>query len=143
MASSASDGPNGTPRIERVRTNGTFSIDGEDFAVENNVWLIGDDTEVLVIDAAHEADPIAEAVGDRRLVAIVCTHGHNDHVNAAADLADRYDGAPILVHPADRMLWDVVYPTRPPDREIDDVAVDDLPIGRSSTATSSRWPASC
>ena len=53
-------------------------------------------------------------------MAIVCTHGHNDHVNAAADLADRYDGAPILVHPDDRMLWDVVYPTRPPDREIPD-----------------------
>ena len=53
-------GPNGTPRIERVRTNGTFSIDGEDFDVENNVWLIGDDTEVIVVDAAHEADPIAD-----------------------------------------------------------------------------------
>ena len=103
-----------------MRTNGTFSIDGEDFDVENNVWLVGDDTEVLVIDAAHDADPIAEAVGDRRLVAIVCTHGHNDHINAAAELADRYDGAPILVHPADRMLWDVVYPDRAPDGELAD-----------------------
>ncbi|HEY5153699.1 MAG TPA: MBL fold metallo-hydrolase [Acidimicrobiales bacterium] len=102
-------------RVERVRTNGTFSIDGEDFAVENNIWLIGDDAEVVVVDAAHDAGPIAAAVGDRRLVAIVCTHGHNDHINAAAALADRCGGAPILVHPDDRMFWDAVYPDRPPD----------------------------
>src|SRR4051794_24384383 len=106
--------------VERVRTNGTFSIDGDDFDVENNVWLVGDDTEVVVVDAAHEAEPIAAAIGDRRLVAIVCTHGHNDHINAAAELADRYDGAPILVHPADRLLWDAVYPDRAPDGELAD-----------------------
>jgi glyoxylase-like metal-dependent hydrolase (beta-lactamase superfamily II) len=120
MQDPATPGPNGTARFERVRTNGTFSIDGEDFDVENNVWLIGDDTEVIVVDAAHEADPIAAVVGDRRLVAVVCTHGHNDHINAAAELADRYDGAPILVHADDRMLWDSVYPDRAPDRELSD-----------------------
>jgi glyoxylase-like metal-dependent hydrolase (beta-lactamase superfamily II) len=106
--------------VERIRTSGTFSIDGEDFAVENNVWLIGNDDEVLVVDAAHDASPIAAAVGDRRLVAIVCTHGHNDHVNAAADLSDRCGGAPILLHPDDRMLWDTVYPDRAPDGELTD-----------------------
>ena len=109
-----------TTIVERVRTNGTFSIDGEDFDVENNVWLIGDENEVLVVDAAHEAAPISAAIGDRRLVAVVCTHGHNDHVNAAVDLADAHGGAPILVHPADRMLWDVVYPGRAPDGELID-----------------------
>ena len=55
----------------------------------------------------------------RRVVAIVCTHGHNDHINAAAELADAVD-APIVIHPDDRMLWDVVYPTRPPDGTIAD-----------------------
>ena len=102
-------------RVERVRTTGTFSIDGEDFDVENNIWLIGDDTEVVVVDGAHEAAPIAAAIGDRRVVAIVCTHGHNDHINAAADLAERCGGAPIMIHPDDRMLWDAVYPDRAPD----------------------------
>ena len=108
------------PRVERLRTEGTFSIDGEDFDVENNVWLIGDDDEVLVVDAAHDDEAIATAVGHRRLVAIVCTHGHNDHVNAADALADRCGGAPILLHPADRMLWDLVHPNRPPDGDLAD-----------------------
>ena len=47
-----------TARIEKVVTSGTFSLDGQDFAVDNNVWLIGDDREVLVIDAAHDPDAI-------------------------------------------------------------------------------------
>ena len=105
--------------IERVVTSGTFSLDGEDVAVDNNIWVVGDDREVVVIDAAHDHRPIAEAVGGRRTVAIVATHGHNDHINAAADLADA-TGAPVWLHPADRMLWDVVHPDRAPDAELTD-----------------------
>ena len=101
-------------RVEHVVTSGIFSIDGEDHEVENNIWLVGDDREVVVIDAAHDAAPIVEAIGGRSLTAIVCTHGHNDHINAALDLAGA-TGAPILLHPDDRMLWDEVHPDRAPD----------------------------
>jgi glyoxylase-like metal-dependent hydrolase (beta-lactamase superfamily II) len=105
--------------IDQVVTSGTFSLDGQDFEVENNIWLVGDDREVLVIDAAHHHRPIVEAIGRRRTVGIVATHGHNDHINAAAALADQVD-APIWLHPDDRPLWDQVYPTRPPDAELAD-----------------------
>jgi glyoxylase-like metal-dependent hydrolase (beta-lactamase superfamily II) len=104
-------------RIERVRTNGIFSLDGSDFEVENNIWLVGDDSIVFIIDAAHEAGPIIDAVGDRRVQMVVCTHGHNDHINVAVEVAA---GAPIALHPADRMLWDAVYPDRPPEVELVD-----------------------
>ena len=113
-----------TLRLDRVRTKGVFSLDGEDFDVENNIWLVGDDDEVLVVDAAHDAGPILEGVAGREVTLIVCTHGHNDHVNAAADLAAA-TGAPVALHGADRMLWDVVHPTRPPDVDLrDEGAVD-------------------
>jgi glyoxylase-like metal-dependent hydrolase (beta-lactamase superfamily II) len=108
-----------TARIERVVTSGTFSIDGEDFDVDNNIWLVGDDNEVLVIDAAHDADPIVDAVAGRRVVAVVCTHGHNDHINAATALADA-TGAPVWLHPDDAMLWAVVHPDRPVDATLAD-----------------------
>jgi glyoxylase-like metal-dependent hydrolase (beta-lactamase superfamily II) len=49
--------------------------------------------------------------------AIVLTHGHNDHINAAVPLRDAVD-APILLHPDDRMLWDVVWPDASPDRDL-------------------------
>jgi len=102
-----------TARIEQLVTSGVFSLDGQDFEVDNNVWLAGDDHEVIVVDAAHDAAAILAAVGGRRLVAVVCTHGHNDHINAAAAVADA-TGAPILLHPDDQMLWHVVYPERAP-----------------------------
>ncbi|NED90597.1 MBL fold metallo-hydrolase, partial [Streptomyces sp. SID11233] len=72
--------------------------------VDNNVWLVGDDEEVLVIDAAHDAEAIARAVGNRRVVAIVCTHAHDDHIDAAPALAEVTD-ASVLLHPEDVPLW--------------------------------------
>ncbi|MEV4187369.1 MBL fold metallo-hydrolase [Streptosporangium canum] len=98
--------------IGKVVTSGTFSLDGGTWEVDNNVWLVGSDSEVVVIDAAHDADAIVEGIGAREVRAIVCTHGHNDHINAAADLAARV-GAPILLHPADQVLWEMVYGDMP------------------------------
>jgi glyoxylase-like metal-dependent hydrolase (beta-lactamase superfamily II) len=106
-------------QVERVRTHGTFSIDGEDFEVENNIWLVGDGEKVIIIDAAHEAAPIAEAVAGRRVILILATHGHNDHINAAVDLAGLVH-APIALHPDDRHLWDMVHPGRAPDLALAD-----------------------
>ncbi|MFD7436344.1 MBL fold metallo-hydrolase [Streptomyces sp. NPDC059861] len=101
-------------RIERLVTSGQFTLDGGSWDVDNNVWLVGDDHEVVVIDAAHDADAIQAAVGDRRLKAIVCTHAHNDHVNAAPALADR-TGAVIWLHHDDLPLWKQTHPGREPD----------------------------
>jgi glyoxylase-like metal-dependent hydrolase (beta-lactamase superfamily II) len=104
-------------RIDKTVVRGVFSLDGQDFDVDNNVWLVGDDDEVLVIDAPHDAAPIVEAIGGRRVTAIVLTHGHNDHLSAAVALREA-TGAPIWFNPADRMLWDAVHPDAAPDHDL-------------------------
>ena len=104
---------------ELVTTDGIFALDGGEWEVTNNIWLVGDDTNVVVIDAAHDHLAIVEAVGGRDVAAIACTHGHNDHINAAVALSDAVD-APVWLHPADRMLWDVVHPDREPDLDLAD-----------------------
>ncbi len=101
--------------IELVTTDGIFALDGGEWEVTNNIWLVGDDREVVIFDAAHDHRPIVEAVHGRRVRAIVLTHGHNDHINAAVPLREAVD-APIWLHDADRMLWDVVWPDASPDR---------------------------
>ena len=97
-----------TARVDHGVTRGTFSLDGETFDVDNNVWVVGDDVECVVIDAPHDVDGILEVVGDRRVKAIVCTHAHDDHVRVAPALRERVV-APILLHPADRPLWELTH----------------------------------
>ncbi len=103
-----------TARIDKIVTSGTFSLDGQDFAVDNNVWLVGDDDEVIVIDAAHDAEAIGAAVGGRKLAAVLCTHGHNDHIDAAVAVGQAA-GAPVLLHPGDQVLWQLEYAQDRPD----------------------------
>ena len=109
----------GAVRVNKIVTSGTFSLDGGTWDVDNNVWVVGDDDEVIIIDAAHDGAPIIAGVDGRRVVAIVCTHGHDDHIDAAAELRGA-TAAPIWLHPTDRMLWDVVHPSVAPDHELTD-----------------------
>src|SRR5580693_8023589 len=97
--------------IERVVTHGTFELDGGSWEVDNNIWIVGDDSDVVVFDAAHAAEPIVEAVGGRNVVAVVCTHGHNDHVTVAPELGRALD-APVLLHPGDDVLWRMTHPDK-------------------------------
>ncbi|WP_174537223.1 MBL fold metallo-hydrolase [Micromonospora chalcea] len=108
-----------TARVDHAVTSGTFSLDGQTFDVDNNVWVIGDDAECVVLDAPHDVAAIRKVIGDRRVVAIVATHAHDDHVRVAPELA-RATGAPVLLHPADRVLWDMVHPDTAPDGELTD-----------------------
>ena len=91
-------------RIDNVVTSGLFKLDGGEWEVDNNVWIVGDDSEVYIIDAAHNAEAIAEAVGNRRVKGILATHGHSDHIDAAPELSRLVD-APVYLHPTDGFLW--------------------------------------
>lgn len=102
----------GAVRVDHAVSSGTFSLDGETFDVDNNIWVVGDDEECVVIDAPHSVDDILAVVGERSVRAIVCTHAHDDHVRVAPALRERVNGgtgAPILLHPDDRALWELTH----------------------------------
>lgn len=108
--------------IERVVTQGrTVLASGEEIDLENNVWIIGDESEVIVIDPSHDPALIAESVRGRRVQRILITHGHADHIGSALDAAVLFD-SPVFLHPSDRVLWDAIH-NSPPDG---DIAHDDL-----------------
>ena len=95
-------------RIDHAVSSGTFSLDGETHQVDNNIWVVGDDAECIVIDAPHSVDDIMALVGERTVKAIVCTHAHDDHVRVAPALRAATK-APILLHPDDRVLWELTH----------------------------------
>lgn len=117
----------GAVRIDHTTTEGTFSLDGGTWEVENNVWVVGDDTECVVIDAPHDAAPILELVGDRRLTHVLLTHAHDDHVTVVPQLLEAHPEAVVALHPDDRVLWDRTHPDLAPTRDLADGDV--VPVG--------------
>jgi ribonuclease/clavin/mitogillin len=85
-----------------------------------NLYLIGA-RDLILIDAGFPAEPnlamILEAIGDRSLKSILLTHGHRDHIGAAAEIREA-KGAEILCHEADFPLIEGRFAGLMPDRAI-------------------------
>ncbi|WP_300645081.1 MBL fold metallo-hydrolase [Nocardioides sp.] len=101
-----------TARIDHAVVSGTFSLDGETHEVDNNIWVVGDEKECVVIDAPHDVEAIMAVVGERSVRAILLTHAHDDHCRVAPALRERANGgqgAPIMLHPAEKPLWELTH----------------------------------
>jgi glyoxylase-like metal-dependent hydrolase (beta-lactamase superfamily II) len=85
----------------------------------SNAWVIGDDEEVVVIDPGEDADAVLETVGDREILAVVCTHGHQAHVAAAPEVAG-HDDAPVALHPKDLLTWREAHGESDPEIEMEE-----------------------
>jgi glyoxylase-like metal-dependent hydrolase (beta-lactamase superfamily II) len=87
------------------------TVESEPFA-ENSyvVWREGS-REAFVIDPGFEPDLIREALAENglALAAIVCTHGHVDHIAGNADLKEAYPDSAIVIGARDaKFLTDPV-----------------------------------
>ncbi len=130
-------------QVGHAVTSGTFSLDGQTFEVDNNVWVAGDEDECVVIDAPHDVEAILRVIAGRRVVALLLTHAHDDHVRVAPELADA-TGAPVLLHPADLVLWRLVHRGMRPDGDLRDGQVIEVAgIGVQVIHTPGHAPGAC
>ena len=82
--------------------------------VQTRCYILGAEgsPECVVIDPGAEAERIRKAAGDRRIAAILLTHGHFDHIAAVQDLiqnSELKESPKIIIHSLDApMLTDPV-----------------------------------
>jgi glyoxylase-like metal-dependent hydrolase (beta-lactamase superfamily II) len=69
---------------------------------DNNVYVLAADGEALIVDGAAEPDRILAEAEGLRVLGIVETHGHGDHVGALRALVKELD-VRVLAHPGDPM----------------------------------------
>lgn len=70
--------------------------------LENNAYVVACAVtrKAVLVDAADEAERLLEELADVEPLAILTTHGHWDHVGAAADVSQSL-GIPFRMHAAD------------------------------------------
>jgi S-(hydroxymethyl)mycothiol dehydrogenase len=101
-------------RVDHGTASGTFSLDGQTFDVENNIWVLGDDERCVVFDAPHDVQAVRDVVGDRECWGILLTHAHDDHVRFAPELSAALE-APLLLNPDDEEVWQLTHGDLPWD----------------------------
>ena len=121
----------GSLRLTKVGPLGPFA---------NNAYVIADReaAEAVIVDMPAESSQTLEAVRDLRVIAILLTHTHPDHW-PEYDLVKGATGAPVLCHPAERVM-----PAEKIDRPLADG--DHLAVGGLSLLvihTPGHTPGSC
>ena len=90
----------GGVRVARIVTAGTLDRPEGAVTLENNTWVIGDDSECLVIDAGHDGRAIVKSIPrEQRVQGVLVSHGHFDHIDAVGEVCDG-TRAPAHLHPA-------------------------------------------
>ncbi len=98
-------------KIEKFVTSGKFRLDGGEWDVDNNVYLLSSDSAdaadagVYIIDPSHDAQRVYDEVGERKVLGVILTHAHNDHCELAPEVAAHY-GVEVYLHPDDQPLWE-------------------------------------
>lgn len=110
MNTAENPGAHGWFRFARIPRNHSAdaSTSNRASSLPANCWVLGDDHDVVVVDAPGEPETIVAAIGDRRVTAVICTQGSAAHTAAAVDVAWALC-APVLLHPADHALWEKVH----------------------------------
>ena len=55
-----------------------------------NCYILNIDNNVLIIDPGDESNKIIKAIDNRKVVGIIITHHHFDHIGAVDSLIDKY-----------------------------------------------------
>ena len=58
--------------------------------LETNCYILEKNNNILLIDPGDESDKIIDKINDKKLIAILITHNHCDHIGALNDILSKY-----------------------------------------------------
>ena len=58
--------------------------------LETNCYILRKDKETIIIDPGDQYEDIVNIIGNSKLVGILVTHYHDDHIGALKRLEDHY-----------------------------------------------------
>lgn len=72
---------------------------------QENCYLVSENKNMVIIDPGGNVEQIIEQVieNECKVLAVINTHGHFDHIGAVADLVDKYK-CPFYLHSKDARL---------------------------------------
>jgi hydroxyacylglutathione hydrolase len=72
---------------------------------EENCYIVSNETSTVIIDPGGNAGQVTDHIRmhDLKVLAIINTHAHFDHIGAVAELAELYD-CPFYLHSGDQRL---------------------------------------
>ena len=73
---------------------------GSEFTTNCYLAENSDTKELVILDPGADAEKIIAAIGERKPVAVLITHGHFDHIAAADAVCDQYH-IPLYIHELD------------------------------------------
>ena len=56
---------------------------------QTNCYILSIDNKSIIIDPGDESDIIMKMISDNKLLAILVTHTHDDHIGAIPDISDK------------------------------------------------------
>ena len=59
--------------------------------LETNCYILEKNNNVLLIDPGDESNNIIDKIGDRKLIGVLITHNHFDHIGALKDILRKYN----------------------------------------------------
>lgn len=74
-----------------------------------NCYLVSHEDNLIVIDPGGPSEELNNAIGDRKLDAILCTHAHPDHVQGVSALL-KQQNVPFYLHPFGEDFLDTLAP---------------------------------
>ena len=70
--------------------------------LDENCYVVSKDNDCLIVDPGDDVDKIKELVGNRKVLGILITHYHFDHVGALDEAVKKYN-APVIDYKNDKI----------------------------------------